>query len=389
GGARRRPPRPGAFAPRSGRRLGSSSLRSGVFPRVASVWLQDGLGGPDGPEAPPPPSPPPQSLPPISPPLPPPPPPPPPPRYKTARGWPRTAANTNPHCDFRHQGVLIQAKGSIFWTRCSPLPGFWSGPRRCGCMSASSGTTRSCPCTPLARLRTDLRKLATEWYLGGAVTPTADTLVISPGIPGRIGMMWSMYPILTADFEVQMTFKARPLGAEPTGFAFWYVYENATAAQAEVVDGHAQNQQEIIDTSWFEHVRSKGFGLFGYRNAFDGLGVFFDASKDSPQPSVTALASSGEALPVLPKDCPSCLKFDWRTNSDIVVKVRVQPSGAKVEVVGGVSTEVTKEFKAGGHIGFTFQSGDPSAGFRPEQRSTFVELKSLQVTNFDAAASGE
>ncbi|CAK0824452.1 unnamed protein product, partial [Prorocentrum cordatum] len=365
---------------------GSSSLRSGVFPRVASVWLQDGLGGPDGPEAPPPPSPPPQSLPPISPPLPPPPPPPPPPRYKTARGWPRTAANTNPHCDFRHQGVLIQAKGSIFWMLAVARLLVWAAALR-----LHVGVLGYDKVLPLHSVGSppDLRKLATEWYLGGAVTPTADTLVISPGIPGRIGMMWSMYPILTADFEVQMTFKARPLGAEPTGFAFWYVYENATAAQAEVVDGHAQNQQEIIDTSWFEHVRSKGFGLFGYRNAFDGLGVFFDASKDSPQPSVTALASSGEALPVLPKDCPSCLKFDWRTNSDIVVKVRVQPSGAKVEVVGGVSTEVTKEFKAGGHIGFTFQSGDPSAGFRPEQRSTFVELKSLQVTNFDAAASGE
>ncbi|CAK0824451.1 unnamed protein product, partial [Prorocentrum cordatum] len=326
GGARRRPPRPGAFAPRSGR------------------------------------------------------------RYKTARGWPRTAANTNPHCDFRHQGVLIQAKGSIFWMLAVARLLVWAAALR-----LHVGVLGYDKVLPLHSVGSppDLRKLATEWYLGGAVTPTADTLVISPGIPGRIGMMWSMYPILTADFEVQMTFKARPLGAEPTGFAFWYVYENATAAQAEVVDGHAQNQQEIIDTSWFEHVRSKGFGLFGYRNAFDGLGVFFDASKDSPQPSVTALASSGEALPVLPKDCPSCLKFDWRTNSDIVVKVRVQPSGAKVEVVGGVSTEVTKEFKAGGHIGFTFQSGDPSAGFRPEQRSTFVELKSLQVTNFDAAASGE
>jgi hypothetical protein len=238
----------------------------------------------------------------------------------------------------------------------------------------------------------DLRKLATEWYLGGTVTPTADTLVISPGVPGRIGMMWSMYPILTADFEVQMTFKARSLGTEPSGFAFWYVYENATNAQEKLVFEHAQNQQEIIDTSWFEYVRIEGgFGLFGYRNAYDGLGVFFDTGKDGSQPAVTALPNSPSHSPVtsLPADCPTCMKFDWRTDKEVVVKIRIQPTGAKVEIVGGVSSEVKKDFKAGGHIGFSFQSGDPSSGFKPDQKSTYIELKGLQVTNHDSSASGE
>jgi len=186
--------------------------------------------------------------------------------------------------------------------------------------------------------------------------------------------------------------KARSLGTESAGFAFWYVNENATDAQAPVVFNHAQDQQEMIDTSWFEQVRMAGFDFFGYRSAFDGLGVFFDASTDSPQPSVTALVNSKDKrITSLPKDCPSCLKFDWRTDSEVVVKVRIQPTSVKVEVVGGGSTEVPTGLavKAGGYIGFSFQSGDPSAGIHPDKKSTYVELKGLKVTNYDSSASGE
>jgi hypothetical protein len=250
----------------------------------------------------------------------------------------------------------------------------------------------------------DISSLANEWFLGGTTIPNGRNLVLSPGVPGRMGTMWSLYPLLTADFEATMTFQATKASSKPAktgqtvpgqgddGFAFWYVYENATAAQVQVVQDNAQDQQQIIDTSWPLEVLSKGFDRFGYRTAYDGLGVFFvdGVSDDNSQPYMAALANSGGKMESrLPRDCASCLKYDWSTGEDIVVKLRVQSTGAQIEVVGKGSTSVSAQFRSGGYIGFSLLSGFKPGGFAPGDRSTYIELKSLQVLNHDASAAGE
>merc|ERR1719401_1541972 len=92
---------------------------------------------------------------------------------------------------------------------------------------------------------------------------------------------------------------------------------------------------------------------------------------------------------LLPRDCASCLKHDWSTGEETVVKLRVQSTGAQIEVSGKGSTSVSTQFRSGGYIGFSLLSGFRAGGFAPSDRSTYIELKSLQVLNHDASAVGE
>jgi hypothetical protein len=83
------------------------------------------------------------------------------------------------------------------------------------------------------------------------------------------------------------------------------------------------------------------------------------------------------------------LKFDWRSDQEVTVAVKVTPTGATVSIGGGGSVEVKSEFKAGGYIGFSLLSGGRPGGYQPTERSTYVELKKLEVINNDKASKGE
>merc|ERR1712107_101687 len=79
-------------------------------------------------------------------------------------------------------------------------------------------------------------------------------------------------------------------------------------------------------------------------------------------------------------------KFD-RTK-EVNVKIRVQPTETKIEVVGSGSAIVNAAVKSGGYIGFTSFSGNKGT---PEasERSDYVELMEMKITNYDTNAKGE
>jgi hypothetical protein len=92
----------------------------------------------------------------------------------------------------------------------------------------------------------DINDLAADWYLAGTVMPSSKNLVLSPGVPGRFGAIWSSTPLLTNDFEVSMTFTAKgpeKRTVQDEGFAFWYVYENGTDTHSNITFEHAQRRR--------------------------------------------------------------------------------------------------------------------------------------------------
>jgi len=234
----------------------------------------------------------------------------------------------------------------------------------------------------------DLYSLVADWFLAGNIIPTHQAMILSPGVPNRMGMMWSSYPLLTNNFEVTMTFRGkRPAkrSVKDEGFAFWYVYENGTQAHHNISFEHAQKQEEIIADTWKNSFTEAGMDLFGYRSKYDGLGVFF---VDEESPSVCAIPNDGQKSFKLREGIPTydAVKYDF-LSGDFTVRVRIQPDSAKIEV-GGQTIDVKAAFKAGGYIGFTSFGGlkvAPDA----EEKSGFLELVSLMTVNHDLSAKGE
>nr|XP_002126496.1 vesicular integral-membrane protein VIP36 [Ciona intestinalis] len=86
----------------------------------------------------------------------------------------------------------------------------------------------------------------------------------------EVGSVWNKIPLYLRDWEMQVQFKVhgggRTLGAD--GFAIWYTKERMTPGP-----------------------------VFGSRDEFHGLGVFFDTYKNGPQavtfPQITAMVGNG------------------------------------------------------------------------------------------------
>jgi len=237
-----------------------------------------------------------------------------------------------------------------------------------------------------------INTLASDWFLGGTVIPSRRSVVLSPGVPNRLGMLWSQYPLLTNNFEVTFTFAAKGPAARTVkedGFALWYVNENATIIHNNVSAAHVHNQEEIIANQWDVALLSQGLDLFGYRSLYDGVGVFFcdDATK---QPTVSVLGNNGKFPYKLHMGVPppDAVKYDFRSGTDVTVKLRVEPDKAKVEVVGAGSAEIKQEMKSGGYLGLTIFGGKKGV-MEPKEKSHVVELKTLSVVNYDKASAGE
>lgn len=231
--------------------------------------------------------------------------------------------------------------------------------------------------------------LAADWYLAGTVVPSHSALVLSPGVPERVGILWSQYPLLTNSFETTITIKAkRPSmrSAKEGGFAFWYVYENGTAAHHNITFEHAENQDEMVSGAWLPEFEKAGMDLFGYRRRYNGLGVFF---VDEDSPSVSVIPNDGTKDIALGREVPTydAVKFDFFNSDEFKVHITITPDSAKVALPGG-TLDVKGTFKAGGYIGITSFGGkmlDPS---KPKTGPR-VEMKGLEVTNQDASAKGE
>lgn len=242
----------------------------------------------------------------------------------------------------------------------------------------------------------------TDWFMAGTVIPTPEKLIISPGVENRQGMLWHKTPLLTSDFEAKFSFKVSgPADSQvKQGFAFWYVYENATAALATLTDEYIHKQEAIVANEWPDKMKDGGFDLFGYRSKFDGLGVVFcnqwpDDRKASPlttklTPSVSAVVGDGSKAYSWPAEMPleSASKINYRDGTSIEVKVRVQAATIKVEVGSTVVLQGPATMKEGGYIGFTTNSGYEAVKGKAPAGDTIV-LEKLTVTNYASKAGEE
>lgn len=246
-----------------------------------------------------------------------------------------------------------------------------------------------------------------RWWNAGASIPLENHIVLTPSVSDRFGAQWHKYPLLTNDFEVSFTVVVKPpkdgvLPVNDQGFAFWYVYENVTQAMGEDL---TRKSSEVTN-----HLVANGWGLFGYRNQFKGLGVIFSNNKKGAsegvtefKPSVSMILNDGTRKVVLPGDVPTQFGSYWNfRNGNLHIKLRVQPSGVLLEgrqdsskdwiKLGEIrSDKLPKKIEAGGFIGFTGmiaadKVGAPKSGFG--QHDT-VLIDNLVVKNMDLSQKGE
>jgi len=236
----------------------------------------------------------------------------------------------------------------------------------------------------------DINKLAEDWFLAGTVIPTGQSLSLNSGSPNRVGMLWSLYPLLTDNFEVTLRLKIKGAATRTTkdeGFVFWYVYENATAAQYNVTKDYLENQEAIIANTWEYAMQASSFNLLGYRNQFNGLGVFFTSDAEG-NAVCSALENNGRNDLKIGAGIPGANSKKFDRTKEVTVKIRVQKAAVKVEIVGEGTIDLTGDFKAGGYIGMSAHGGKKGV-IDSTERADSVELYDFQVTNFDAAQEGE
>jgi len=233
-----------------------------------------------------------------------------------------------------------------------------------------------------------------DWLLAGTVIPNAQSIVLQPGVPNRLGFMWSRFPLLTNDFEVsfEITCKApAERSVKDDGFAFWYVNENATEAVDNISSTHLHNQEEIIANTWTTAFSAQELDLFGYRSKFDGVGVFFtNGGQNKDKPTVSGLSSDGKTPYNLNMGIPTtdAMQYDFRSGNKVQIKMRFRPLGVKIEIVGGPSQDLKVDVKAGGYIGLSVFGGNKGK-VEASERSDFVQMYNLNVVNYDTAAKGE
>lgn len=251
----------------------------------------------------------------------------------------------------------------------------------------------------------DFSVYQSRWFNAGTSIPLERHIVLSPSVADRFGAQWHKYPLLTNDFEV--TFKvishAPASGSPPPndqGFAFWYVYENVTSVFP------SEFSENISDL----HARmsAHGWGLFGYRNAFKGLGLFFSNTRKtqtengSPtelKPSVSLLLNDGTRSVMLPQDIPSSFGSYWNyRNTNLIVKLRVQSNHIKVEakVEGNPNwvqlaemTSIPYPIQSGGYIGFTGYIGADRSSKSSFGDHDSVDIENLVFINMDKNQKGE
>jgi hypothetical protein len=238
----------------------------------------------------------------------------------------------------------------------------------------------------------DVNAMANDWYMAGTAIPTGKSLVMSPGATGRVGLLWSLTPLLTADFEVTMKVQiTRPAPgkdwAKDAGLALFYSYDNGTEVMGNLMSEHGHNQAELIAGTWGIDFYKQDIHLLGFKSHWNGLGVFlFD---QDPSPSISAAANDGKKDIRLNQGLPTADAVKFNPSKEVTVKLRVKPTGAVLEVDdgdGGGKINIPSSNKPGGFIGLTCYGGSHSG--KPEVSST-IEVLSLTIDNMDKETEGE
>lgn len=249
-----------------------------------------------------------------------------------------------------------------------------------------------------------------SWYIGGGAQVLKAGVSLNPGVMERVGVAWSRDPIPSNDFEVTLVLAAHVPDSnsyfEYDGFALWYAHEPSDRVM-EVV---TRNEKARGRRS------SKGgdFGLFGYREEYDGLGafLFFDAGS----PMLTTLTNTGPPSKVSREDVLAAMDgiglyeaFHGEDQEEeatpkstanqgggrrgkpvemreIQLKMRVRPHKATIEVVGHGSTWADAEapftFRPGGYLGLTALSA--SYQYDASNKPSVVEVRDVKVVNYAA-----
>ena len=246
-----------------------------------------------------------------------------------------------------------------------------------------------------------------RWFNAGTSVPLESHIVLSPSVPDRFGAQWHKYPVLTDDFEVtfRVMIKGPSDGTNPRndqGFAFWYVYENVTAVIPEDIT------HESSDVMM--RMASKGWGLFGYKNQFKGLGVFFSNTKYNAasgtselKPSVSMMVNDGSRTVVFPNEIPTPFGSYWNYRSEgLNVRVRIQKSNILLEAkpdnhstwlkLGEITSDkMAMQMTSGGYLGFTGFVAADKPGQLPSKfgQNDAVHIDKVVVTNMDSRQQGE
>jgi hypothetical protein len=246
-----------------------------------------------------------------------------------------------------------------------------------------------------------------RWYNAGTSIPLESHIVLSPSVPDRFGAQWHKYPVLTDDFEVtfRVMIKGPSDGSNPRndqGFAFWYVYENVTAVIPEDIT-HESNDVMM-------RMASKGWGLFGYKNQFKGLGVLFSNNKYNAatgtsdlKPSVSMVVNDGSRTVVFPNEIPTPFGSYWNYRSEgLNVRVRIQKSSILLEAKPDngsswlklaeiPSDKMSMQMTSGGYLGFSGFVAADKPGAPPSKfgQNDAVHIDKVVVTNMDSKQKGE
>ncbi len=246
-----------------------------------------------------------------------------------------------------------------------------------------------------------------RWWNAGASIPLENHIVLLPSVADRFGAQWHKYPLLTDNFEASFTVIVKPpssgkIPPNDQGFAFWYVYENVSATMPQDL---TQNADDVA-----LRMASHGWGLFGYRNKFNGLGVFFSNNKRGSsdgnsefKPSVSMLVNDGKTTVMLPMDIPTAHGSYWNfRNGALNVRVRVQRKSVLLEgrqdaekpwiKLGELTSEkIPMNIVGGGYIGFTGMIAGDLPGATPSSFGDhdMVLVDNVVLRNMDESQKGE
>lgn len=243
--------------------------------------------------------------------------------------------------------------------------------------------------------------ISNNFETGGIAAPAGDvnSMLLSVGVPGRVGLLSSKKEFQSDNFQADFSFSVSgPDGRQPhkEGFAFWYV-KDFEGFQPAAVQNALKDPSYMKTNSVAAALDGLGRDLIGYKSKFSGLGVFFTSYQNG--------AGGGPAQPLFKEGAVAATNDGSRTlftdmdfNSGLVkparfrnqanrcsCRIRVQPGNVKVEVFDGVSWSLildeNKTLPKGGYFAFTGFIKDNSYGGIYDT----VRIWDLRVTNFDSS----
>jgi len=244
-----------------------------------------------------------------------------------------------------------------------------------------------------------------NWHMHGSALPHNDdqSLYASVGVSGRVSYMLSKKQMPTNDFEAafSLSFATKDSSVEPhkQGLAFWYVQDQDVSNDALIK--LLQDPEHLKTGSFSYELTRLGYDLFGYKSRYDGVCVAFTTrtvdwvdSVPQPrfQPSVVAAVNDGTKSLYTNSDVPTGLatKLDFLRNTanPMQVKLRVQPTAIKVQVLNPQtgSWQVVLDQTQGvnikklGVLGFT---SFVEKHYDPYKEYDTIRIHDLTVTNFD------